>query len=157
MRDEDPPNKHVVASDLAEALVKLSGKLHSGDADAAAYETPLHQDDEKAGNTKPPLRATAPPSSTETPASTSTSKHSPAAGGASSAKNRSRSSTILYDPETHGDSPALPAVMVEDTTMDDDMDVDDDNDEEADNEAVKQQKTILAHTSRPPVELMAHA
>jgi Calcipressin len=154
VREEDPPNKDVVASDLAEALVKLSGKLHSGD-DATADETLGIDQDANAATAKPPLRVTAPPfssSSDNTPASASTCKHSPAAG-ATSARNRSRSSTILYDPETHGDSPALPAVMVEDTTIDD-MDVD--GDEEVKAEA-GEQKTILAHTSRPPVELMGDA
>jgi Calcipressin len=149
VREEDPPNKDVVASDLAEALVKLSAKLHSGDDTAAAVDETPGDRDEKA---KPPLRVTAPTPSSDA----SASKHSPAAGSASSAKNRSRSSTILYDPEIHGDSPALPAVMVEDTTMDDDdMDVDDDQ-EVVDNEAVEV-KTILAHTARPPVELMGDA
>jgi Calcipressin len=145
VREEDPPNKDVVASDLAEALVKLSGKLHSSDP---VEETPSDQDEKAGGaeppNSKPPLRVTAPPSDTDA----SASKHSPT-GGASSAKNRSRSSTILYDPEMHGDSPALPAVMVEDTTMDG---VDADGDETDD--GALEGKTILAHTSRPPVELM---
>lgn len=158
VREEEPPNKDVVASDLAEALVKLSGKLHSADD---AQETPCDQD-EKAGditgaentNGKPPLRVTA-PSDTDV----SNSKHSPA-GGAGSARNRSRSSTILYDPESHGDSSALPAVMVEDTTMD----AMDDDGGDADGAAAStlegiplEGKTIIAHTSRPPVELMESA
>ena len=57
-------------------------------------------------------------------------------------RGRSGSMTIVYHPQDHGDSPALPAVMVEDTT-----------DEET---AIGQEATkIMAHTARPPVELMS--
>lgn len=58
---------------------------------------------------------------------------------------RSRSSTVVYHPEDHGDSPHLPAVMVEDTTQGQDEDLDLDS-------AVEPK--IMAHTARPPVELM---
>ena len=61
---------------------------------------------------------------------------------ATSGRTRSRSSTVIYDPEAHGDSPALPAVKVEDYTADEDVRLDTDA------------KKIIAHTSRPPVELM---
>jgi hypothetical protein len=57
-------------------------------------------------------------------------------------RTRSGSSTVVYHPEDHGDSPNLPAVMVEDLT---ERDVD-----ELGNGEVK----IMAHTARPPVELM---
>ncbi len=64
VREEEPPNKDVVASDLAEALVKLSGKMHSADADTS----PISEEEKDAGHgagagdqkTKPPLRVTAP-------------------------------------------------------------------------------------------------
>ncbi|MCJ1476514.1 hypothetical protein MMC13_005180 [Lambiella insularis] len=55
---------------------------------------------------------------------------------------RSGSKAVVYHPEDHGDSPLLPAVMVEDTTEGDGA--------EEDGGEVK----ILAHTGRPPVELM---
>ncbi|KAF7512085.1 hypothetical protein GJ744_002798 [Endocarpon pusillum] len=153
-REEDPPNKEVVASDLAEALVKLSGKMHHG---ADADNSPISDEEMDAGEgtrahsqkSKPPLRVTAP--SDNDP---SNSKFTPtsATSAPSSARNRSRSSTILYDPEAHGDSPALPAVMVEDTTVDAMA-----NDEDAaplDDIIPPEGRTIIAHTSRPPVELM---
>jgi len=59
-------------------------------------------------------------------------------------RGRSGSTTIsLYRPEEHGNSPGLPAVTVEDCgdfVMEGGWDV--------------EGKPILAHTSRPPVELM---
>jgi hypothetical protein len=55
-------------------------------------------------------------------------------------KVRSRSSTLIYDPKAHGDSPGLPAVMVE---------AEEDSDVELDSG-----KVGLKHTARPPVELM---
>ncbi len=58
---------------------------------------------------------------------------------------RSRSSTVVYDPGDHGDSPDLPAVIVEDTTESSEelMDFKGEN------------KQPMIHTSRPPVELMS--
>ncbi|KAL8662679.1 MAG: hypothetical protein Q9168_008220 [Polycauliona sp. 1 TL-2023] len=49
--------------------------------------------------------------------------------------------TTVYEPEKHGGSPGLPAVIVEDTTG---------SEEESPVDGGK----ILAHTARPPVELM---
>jgi hypothetical protein len=59
-------------------------------------------------------------------------------------ENRARrgSSTIVYHPQDHGDNPLLPAVMVEDTT-EEGLTFDD------------AELKILAHTARPPVELMS--
>jgi len=56
-------------------------------------------------------------------------------------KPRSRSSTI-YNPSEHGHSPNLPAIEVEDLTG------------EYEISPIEQEKPILAHTSRPPIELM---
>jgi hypothetical protein len=65
-------------------------------------------------------------------------------------RQRSGSSTVIYNPEDHGDSPNLPAVMVEDTTT-----------ARAEEEELDEVspidgggKKVFAHTSRPPVELM---
>ena len=56
-------------------------------------------------------------------------------------EGRARSgSQVLYDPSEHGLSPNLPAISVEDMTED--------------ISPVAIEKPILAHTSRPPVELM---
>lgn len=57
-------------------------------------------------------------------------------------RGRSGSSTMtVYQPEVNGGSPGLPAVIVEDTTGSGDVSPVDGG-------------KILAHTARPPVELM---
>ncbi|KAH6722031.1 BcRCN1, regulator of calcineurin [Leptodontidium sp. MPI-SDFR-AT-0119] len=57
-------------------------------------------------------------------------------------RTRSGSSTTIYNPSEHGHSPNLPAISVEDLTGENDF------------SPIEQEKPILAHTSRPPVELM---
>ncbi|KAF2089781.1 Calcipressin-domain-containing protein [Saccharata proteae CBS 121410] len=62
-------------------------------------------------------------------------------------RQRSGSSTIVYHPEDHGDSPDLPAIAVEDTT-------------ESPGDLSPMdgvEKKMFCHTSRPPVELMQDA
>ncbi|KAL9015169.1 MAG: hypothetical protein Q9173_000200 [Seirophora scorigena] len=54
---------------------------------------------------------------------------------------RGRTARMVYEPEPHGGGPSLPAVVVEDTTGSDDTSPIDGG-------------KILAHTARPPVELM---
>lgn len=65
--------------------------------------------------------------------------------GAAAGRTRSRSSTLIYRPDDHGSSPGLPAVFVEDMT------------EEPQEMSPLEAKPIMAHTSRPPVELMHEA
>jgi hypothetical protein len=60
-------------------------------------------------------------------------------------RQRSGSSTTIYHPDDHGDSPLLPAIAVEDFTMNFEKMGSVDTDP----------KPILAHTARPPLELMA--
>ena len=55
---------------------------------------------------------------------------------------RSGSSTTIYNPSEHGLSPNLPAISVEDTTGENDI------------SPIEAEKPILAHTSRPPIELI---
>lgn len=57
-------------------------------------------------------------------------------------RQRSRSSTLIFQPAENGSSPDLPAIAVEDMT-----------DSPGDMSPVYE-KPIMAHTSRPPVELM---
>jgi hypothetical protein len=57
-------------------------------------------------------------------------------------RQRSGSSTTIYNPSEHGHSPNLPAISVEDMTG------------ESEISPIETEKPILAHTSRPPVELM---
>lgn len=65
--------------------------------------------------------------------------------GPANFKTRSRSSTLIYQPEEHGGSPNLPAISVDDMT-DDPMDLGTNVDGSV--------SPIKAHTARPPVELM---
>ncbi|RVX76079.1 hypothetical protein B0A52_00436 [Exophiala mesophila] len=131
MRTEDPPNKLVHADDLASKLAKLSGKL-------TTTFTP-----DESGDTSEEESATGKslqPNHSRTRSGISV-ENSPTTDTASPMKLRSRSATLIYDPKDHGDSPALPAVMLE---------TEDDSDVELD----QPEKKILEHTSRPPVELM---
>ncbi|TRX97457.1 hypothetical protein FHL15_001735 [Xylaria flabelliformis] len=57
-------------------------------------------------------------------------------------QTRSRSSTLIYQPQEHGGSPHLPAISVDDMT------------DEPLPASPGSDKPIMAHTARPPVELM---
>lgn len=65
-------------------------------------------------------------------------------GSLSSVRTRSRSSTLIYQPDDK--SPNMPAVVVEDMT-----------DEPEEMSPIETSRPIMAHTSRPPVELMNDA
>jgi hypothetical protein len=58
-------------------------------------------------------------------------------------RGRSQSLAVVYHPELYGSNPSLPSISVEDTDFDSPIE----NGEG---------KEILAHTSRPPVELMEY-
>lgn len=66
---------------------------------------------------------------------------SPGSDVGSASRQRSGSTTI-YNPSEHGLSPNLPAISVEDMTGENNI------------SPIEQERPILAHTSRPPVELM---
>ncbi|KAI9368449.1 Calcipressin-domain-containing protein [Aspergillus egyptiacus] len=125
LRPEDPPNKEVHASDLAQALAKLkTEQSQSANTYAAGYQA-----------------------DPDTPMSLSSDKRT-GSWPLSQQRSRSRSSTLIYNPEEHGGSPNLPAVMVEDMSADpDDMDVE----MSPIDMPVKQ---MPPKTARPPVELM---
>jgi hypothetical protein len=137
MRPEDPPNKQVHPEDLADKLAKLSGKMGPSvdetENDANHEETTYTREQMHKIKAVKPMDAIPQTGSNMEPKS----------AGSSTSMTRSRSSTVIYDPGAHGDSPALPAVMVEDYTMED-------REVKLDTEA----KKTIAHTSRPPVELM---
>lgn len=116
MRDEDPPNKEVHAEDLASALSKLQAK--PGPMDAAVADTQMRD----AGGAQQEEEEEYKPSATRT---------------------RSGTGTVVYHPEDHGGSPALPAIEVEDMT-----------DSPGDISPAGGAGTKFQHTSRPPVELM---
>jgi len=67
---------------------------------------------------------------------------SPVSGDENEGRQRSGSTTTIYRPEEHGCSPNLPAISVEDTTGTGDI------------SPIEKERPILAHTSRPPIELM---
>jgi hypothetical protein len=69
---------------------------------------------------------------------------SPVDGGVT--QTRSRSSTLIFQPDAQSGSPDLPAIAVEDLT-----------DSPMDFSPIENQKPIMAHTARPPVELMNSA
>lgn len=71
---------------------------------------------------------------------------SPASDGASRTGRGRSSSTTIYDPTEHGNSPNLPAISV---TVD--------NWEEDELSPITMEKPVLAHTARPPIELMNSA
>ncbi|OAQ60987.1 calcipressin [Pochonia chlamydosporia 170] len=71
---------------------------------------------------------------------------SPADGSISGGRTRSRSSTLIYHPQENGCSPDLPAVFVEDMT-----------EEPEAMSPMDDCRPIMAHTARPPVELMHDA
>ncbi|KAE8319303.1 Calcipressin-domain-containing protein [Aspergillus transmontanensis] len=100
MRNEEPPNKEVHASDLATALAKLKTEqscVYEGISQTCEPGTPMSMTSDKRTGSWP----------------------------ASMSGQRSRSSTLIYHPEDHGGSPNLPAVMVEDTSiMVDDLEMD---------------------------------
>lgn len=70
-------------------------------------------------------------------------------------RRRTGSSTIVYHPDDHGDSPALPAISVEDTT-ESPVDLDSPDAMEGIEGPIQLQKAQgkTLSTARPPVELM---
>ncbi|KAJ5495986.1 hypothetical protein N7539_001102 [Penicillium diatomitis] len=126
MRNEDPPNKEVHASDLATALANLRTDP-SSDSMNVDPATPVSISfDQRTGSF-------------------------PMAGAPQ--QQRSRSSTIIFHPEDHGHSPNLPAVMVEDTSLPVDEDMDMELDAQWSPVEMFINKTP-PKTARPPVELM---
>jgi hypothetical protein len=138
MRHEEPPNKEVHAADLAEKLAKLSGKMGPtvDETEDDANQTYTREQIQAMKAVKPAIAISELGSNAELKSA-----------GSSTGRTRSRSSTIIYDPEAHGDSPMLPAVKVEDYTTEDG---DGDGEVKLDTET----KKIIAHTSRPPLELL---
>lgn len=119
MKMEDAPNKMVHADDLAAALANLRHHNNSAPGgDGYASLTPVSPVDSKAGGAFEP------------------------------SKSRSRSSTLIFNPNLDASSPGLPSVTVDDMT---------DEPMEMSPLPITPQsatKPIMAHTSRPPVELM---
>ena len=85
----------------------------------------------------------------DSPVSPASSRGGGAGGEASfdlaGSRQRSRSSTLIFHPQEHGSSPNLPCIAVDDMT---------DEPEEISPSVDGPARPIMAHTSRPPVELM---
>lgn len=69
-------------------------------------------------------------------------------GSRPTTKQRSGTGTVVYDPQDHGHSPALPAIAVEDTTLEAA------SESPGDIDAMEGVEKKFVHTARPPVELM---
>jgi hypothetical protein len=76
-------------------------------------------------------------------------------GGAQITRRRTGSTTVVYHPEDHGDSPNLPAISVEDTTHTPEVLTPLDAMEGIEGPIASQKAQGMAvSTARPPVELM---
>ncbi|MCJ1389586.1 hypothetical protein MMC18_002443 [Xylographa bjoerkii] len=118
MKNEGPPNKEVHADDLAAALAKLHARPGPrGDLQNMSNSEDTNHMDIDGGERD---------------------------GDSTDGRARSGSKAVVYHPGDHGDSPHLPAVMVEDTT-------------EGEGSHERNETVIMAHTARPPVELMSDA
>lgn len=128
-REEDPPNKDVHANDLATALGRL-GKHDEQHDETAVEQAQVQQQKEEDVKSKPEPQP----------------KRKPTIRTDVQNRSRSDSRTIVYHPEEQGHSPLLPTVAVEDTTG-----------SPVEASPVDEEGSggpILAHTARPPVELM---
>lgn len=131
-RLEDEPNKEVHADDLASALRKIGNRAKAGEHNASDDAAAVSNEDD----------ATVKPA------------HSPTKSG----RTRTRSSTIVvYCPEDHGHSPALPNIEVEDTTGEGLDEEDEEMELEHEIEGDVTARKAHFHTARPPVELMSDA
>jgi hypothetical protein len=140
MRNEDPPNKEVHATDLADALARL------GTATGQQQQQPDSSDPLS------PISVASSSEGTQRESTPSVARNNGSWPSSAGGTGRSRSSTLIYHPHDHGGSPNLPAVVVEDTSIVEDADIDDD--ELMIGSSDGEGKKILAHTARPPVELM---
>lgn len=136
MRLEGAPNKQAHADDLADALSRLR-------ADRAAPVDAMDVDQLSLAQQNQ-LASPMSPLDSNNKNNNNHNGRIISAGTAPARASRSRSSTLIFHPEDHGSSPDLPAIAVEDMT-----------DEP---EAISPMgRPILAHTARPPVELMNDA
>lgn len=143
IREEEPPNKDTHAEDLQRALAGLNsaGGVQSTAATGEGKEA------EAVGEEM------------EIDAFGKAAVEGSRKGDVLARRERSASTTMVYHPRDHGDREDLPAVTVEDTTGR----KEEEDDEEAGTGSLGETvddgvgfsgKQIMAHTARPPVELM---
>lgn len=146
---EGPPNTQTHATDLQSALEKLGSKIR----DSGSNFGKAGQEEDSKPELEVQVNDAAVSGSTVTAPTEPRSATS--ATSRSGTRTRSSSTTMIYDPEAHatGKRKGLPSVMVEDTTYSGE-----EESEAKDNEGAGPQlddgKRIIAHTTRPPVELM---
>lgn len=121
-RLEDAPNKQVHAEDLADALARL----HHAPSNPAANDMVMEL------SPISPVDGVSP------------------GGFSQRSAGRSRSSTLIFQPDAMSASPNLPCVMVDDMS-------EDAADESGFSPMDIEPRPIMAHTSRPPTELMNDA
>ena len=131
MRNEEPPNKAVHADDLASALAALRSKGTVGVSGEDGVGSPVEMEGGDRGYFE---------------------------------RSRSGETTVVYHPEEHGGRLDLPAVTVEDTGTSSvgsiqtpKLDIDMDGDQNmmgGHYGSAGGGGRIIAHTARPPVELM---
>ena len=164
MRNEGPPNKQVHATDLAEALAVLNTEHEAGQFQHTESDntfistlnplTPLSASDDKDMTTAPAPILPLYNNNSNTAISGSDSS--------TGSVGRSRSSTLIYHPSDHGGCPSLPAVMVEDTSLErrrdeeygnKDIEMRMDTDDSG-SIGLDGRRKAFAPTARPPVELI---
>ena len=131
IREEDPPNKETHAEDLERALAGLNnGTTH--DNNELNGDTEMTENSDWKG---------------EASATEFHSENEDVEGRRLENRGRTKSTTV-YHPKDHGSKQDLPAVIVSDTGAEEE-------------DAIENQgalggvgKTLITHTSRPPVELM---
>lgn len=130
---EGAPNADAHASDLQSALEKLGSKIRDGSSLA-------HEGDERRPS-QLEIQVNNAAVSKEVEPESATSK--------SGTRTRSGSTTVIYNPEAHatGEGKGLPAVVLEDTSRPE-------SEDEEEGPRLDEGKKLVAHTARPPVELM---
>ena len=130
---EGAPNTETHATDLQSALEQLGSKIRNGSLDDTTDGRPtdleVQVNNAATNNDAEPMSAVS-------------------AVSRSGTRTRSGSQAMIYDPSEHATNKAksLPAVMLEDTSCTEE--------EEEGGPKLDDGTKIIAHTSRPPVELM---
>lgn len=166
IREEDPPNKETHAEDLQKALAGLGGG--GGAAGSRRFEDDGNEDDDgEEGEEEDQEKKTQVQGEEEEDDSEEGKEEEELDGfgkrktegtRARDVRTRSKSlTTMVYHPRDHGDREDLPAVMVEDMSGaagEGGIGVVEGSNGDGEWEGEGEGKKIMAHTARPPVELM---
>ena len=142
IREEDPPNKDTHAEDLQRALAGLNTVGASPASDGAEGKEGEDGDEDMV----------------ELDAFGKATTEGSRKIDMLARRGRSASMTMVYHPKDHGDREDLPAVMVEDTAGEEQEQGEKSPSDSLGNgfgdDSGGREKKIMAHTARPPVELM---